>query len=184
MKGVMTIFLKMRHFQWIQTGNWVLLEETGREKQRFSISFLGNTSIRGVLQKVCFFDYFPDETKEKDMGKTADELMPVYNVIQELCKELMDGEEEEKSIRGYDQEQVLELIRELQEKEAEKKMIIGIFIMVIGIIFVIGAVWMTLAYGCHRLFMVATCWIYALVMFLIGLVRVITASKRKISLEK
>lgn len=140
---------------------------------------------------MCFFDYFPDETKEKDMGKTADELMTDYNVIQELCKELnisaaelMDGEEEEKSIRGYDQEQVLELIRELQEKEAEKKMIIGIFIMVIGIIFVIGAVWMTLAYGCHRLFMVATCWIYALVMFLIGLVRVITASKRKISLEK
>lgn len=117
--------------------------------------------------------------------------MPDYSIIQELCKELnvsvaelMDGEEEEKSIRCYDQDQVLELIRELQQKEAEKKMIVGIFIMVIGIIFIVASVWVTLVYKSDRLFMVAMCWIYALIMFLIGLVRVITASKRKISLVK
>ncbi len=54
--------------------------------------------------------------------------MPDYSIIQELCEtlsislsELMDGEDEaEDSVRVYDDEQILDLIRRTQELERQK----------------------------------------------------------------
>ena len=54
--------------------------------------------------------------------------MPDYGVVQSLCKELeitvaelMDGEEsEERSVRLYDDEQIMDLLRRTQELEKQK----------------------------------------------------------------
>ena len=67
--------------------------------------------------------------------------MPDYSVVKILCKELeitvaelMDGEDaEEKSVRAYDDEQIMELIRRTQELEKQKNLLYGILIMVMGI---------------------------------------------------
>lgn len=67
--------------------------------------------------------------------------MPDYNVIEDLCKELditiselMDGEEtEEKSVRTYDEEQILDLLRRTQELEKQKNLLYGILLIVMGI---------------------------------------------------
>ena len=52
--------------------------------------------------------------------------MPDYGIIKSLCEilgvtvsELMDGEEEKESIRVYDEEQILELLRRTQELERQ-----------------------------------------------------------------
>lgn len=67
--------------------------------------------------------------------------MPDYSVIQDLCEtlgitvsELMDGEEKEsESIRVYDEEQILDLLRRTQELEHQKNMLYGIILVVMGI---------------------------------------------------
>ena len=67
--------------------------------------------------------------------------MPDYSIIQELCEtlsislpELMDGEDEaEDSVRVYDDEQILDLIRRTQELERHKGILYGIILIVIGI---------------------------------------------------
>ncbi len=53
--------------------------------------------------------------------------MPDYSVVQDLCKklgitvaELMDGEEDGDSIRTYDEDQVIEMLRRIQELEKNK----------------------------------------------------------------
>ena len=54
--------------------------------------------------------------------------MPDYSIIQRLCDaihvtlpELMDGEDAaENSVRGYDDEQILDLLRRTQELERQK----------------------------------------------------------------
>ena len=54
--------------------------------------------------------------------------MPDYTVVKKLCEELkvtiselMDGEEnDEKSVRVYDEEQILDLLRRTQELEKQK----------------------------------------------------------------
>ena len=59
--------------------------------------------------------------------------MPDYAVIKNLCEELkvsvselMDGEEaDDKSIRVYDDEQILDLLRRTQELEKQKVMLAG-----------------------------------------------------------
>ena len=66
--------------------------------------------------------------------------MPDYSVIKNLCEvleitisELMDGEEEKESIRSYDEEQTLELLRRVQELERQKNTLYGMLLIVMGI---------------------------------------------------
>lgn len=67
--------------------------------------------------------------------------MPDYSVAKSLCEELeitvaelMDGEvSEEKSVRTYDEEQILDLLRRTQELEKQKYMLYGIVLIVMGI---------------------------------------------------
>lgn len=67
--------------------------------------------------------------------------MPDYAVIQNLCSELdislselMDAEENESnSIRPYDEEQILELIRRTQNLENQRTSLYGAILIVMGI---------------------------------------------------
>ena len=67
--------------------------------------------------------------------------MPDYSIINVLCDELgitiaelMDGEEaEEKSVRTFDEEQILDLLKRTQELEKQKNVLYGILLIVMGI---------------------------------------------------
>lgn len=67
--------------------------------------------------------------------------MPDYSVVKSLCEELeisvaelMDGETaEEKSVRTYDEEQIMDLLRRTQELEMQKNTLYGIVLIVMGI---------------------------------------------------
>ena len=67
--------------------------------------------------------------------------MPDYSIIQKLCEaihvtlpELMDGEDAaEDSVRVYDDEQILDLLRRMQELERQKNILYGIILIVLGI---------------------------------------------------
>lgn len=67
--------------------------------------------------------------------------MPDYGVVKSLCEELeitvaelMDGgEAEEKSVRAYDDEQIMDLLRRTQELEKQKNLLYGILLIVMGI---------------------------------------------------
>ena len=67
--------------------------------------------------------------------------MPDYSLIQKLCEaldvtlpELMDGEDAaENSVRVYDDEQILDLLRRTQELERQKDILYGLVLIVLGI---------------------------------------------------
>ena len=67
--------------------------------------------------------------------------MPDYGVVKSLCEELqitvaelLDGEEaEEKSVRLYDDEQIMDLLRRTQELEKQKSLLFGTLLIVMGI---------------------------------------------------
>ena len=67
--------------------------------------------------------------------------MPDYSIIQTLCDalhvtlpELMDGEDAaEDSVRIYDDEQILDLLRRTQELERQKGVLCGFVLIVLGI---------------------------------------------------
>ena len=67
--------------------------------------------------------------------------MPDYSVIKILCEELgitvaelMDGEDtEEKSVRIYDDEQIMDLLKRMQDLEKQKNLLYGILLIVMGI---------------------------------------------------
>ena len=67
--------------------------------------------------------------------------MPDYSIIQRLCEalhvtlpELMDGEDAaEDSVRVYDDEQILDLLRRTQELERQKGVLCGFVLIVLGI---------------------------------------------------
>ena len=67
--------------------------------------------------------------------------MPDYSVIKSLCEELgitvaelMDGEAlEEKSVRTYDDEQIMDLLKRTQELEKQKNLLYGVVLIVMGI---------------------------------------------------
>ena len=67
--------------------------------------------------------------------------MPDYSIIEQLCQELsvtlselMDGEDAaEDSVRVYDDEQILDLLRRTQELERQKNILYGIILIVLGI---------------------------------------------------
>ena len=74
---------------------------------------------------------------KRETGK----CMPDYSIVKSLCEELevtvaelMDGEiSEENSVRTYDDEQILDLLRRTQELEKQKNMLYGIMLIVMGI---------------------------------------------------
>ena len=67
--------------------------------------------------------------------------MPDYGIIEQLCKELsvtlselMDGEDAaEDSVRVYDDDQILDLLRRTQELERQKGILCGFVLIVLGI---------------------------------------------------
>ena len=67
--------------------------------------------------------------------------MPDYSVIQKLCEvlhitlaELMDGEDAaENSMRTYDNDQILDLLRRTQELERQRRMLSGSVLIALGI---------------------------------------------------
>ena len=67
--------------------------------------------------------------------------MPDYSVVKILCEELgvtaaelMDGEaSEEKSVRTYDEEQIMDLLKRTQDLEKQKNLLYGILLIVMGI---------------------------------------------------
>ena len=67
--------------------------------------------------------------------------MPDYSVVKTLCDELeitvaelMDGEKsEEKSVRTYDEEQIMDLLKKTQNLEKQKELLYGILFIVMGI---------------------------------------------------
>lgn len=69
--------------------------------------------------------------------------MPDYSIVQSLCEELdvtvaelMDGEAaEEKSVRTYDDEQILDLLKKTQDLEKQKNLLYGIILIVMGVAF-------------------------------------------------
>ena len=71
----------------------------------------------------------------------AGKCMPDYSIIQKLCDvihvslpELMDGEDAaEDSVRVYDDEQILDLLRRTQELERQKGVLCGFVLIVLGI---------------------------------------------------
>lgn len=70
--------------------------------------------------------------------------MPDYSIVESLCKELnttlaelINGEEDEKSIHTYDNEQIIDMIKEMQNLKNEKKMIIGYIFIVMGLVMLV-----------------------------------------------
>lgn len=67
--------------------------------------------------------------------------MPDYAIVKSLCAELgitiaelMDGEEAgEQSVRAYDEGQIMDLLRRIQELEKQKKLLYGSLLIVMGI---------------------------------------------------
>lgn len=67
--------------------------------------------------------------------------MPDYSVIRNLCEELeitvaelMDGESsEEKSVRTYDDKQIMDLLKRTQELEKQKNTMSGTLLIVMGV---------------------------------------------------
>ena len=66
--------------------------------------------------------------------------MPDYSVIEILCKELdvtvselLDGEENEKSIRVYDEKEIIGMIKDIQEQKKSKDSNSSFFLIIMGI---------------------------------------------------
>ncbi|MBE6751671.1 MAG: helix-turn-helix transcriptional regulator [Ruminococcaceae bacterium] len=66
--------------------------------------------------------------------------MPDYSVIEILCKELdvtvselLDGEENEKSIRLYDEKEIIGMIKDIQELKKSKDSNSSFFLIIMGI---------------------------------------------------
>lgn len=66
--------------------------------------------------------------------------MPDYSVIEILCKELdvtvselLDGEENEKSIRLYDEKEIIGMIKDIQELKKSKDSSSSFFLIIMGI---------------------------------------------------
>lgn len=67
--------------------------------------------------------------------------MPDYAIVKNLCEtleitvaELMDGENaDKKSVRTYDSDQIMDLLRRTQELEKQKNILYGIILVVMGI---------------------------------------------------
>ncbi len=70
--------------------------------------------------------------------------MPDYSTVEFLCKELnttlaelMNGDEDEKSIHTYDNEQIVAMIKEMNDLKTAKTMIIGLILIIMGSIMLV-----------------------------------------------
>lgn len=70
--------------------------------------------------------------------------LPDYSIVESLCRalditmaELFDGEEDEKSIHTYDNQQVLKMLEETQMLKKKKKLLMGIVLLLAGVAFLI-----------------------------------------------
>lgn len=70
--------------------------------------------------------------------------LPDYSIVESLCRalditmaELFDGEEDEKSIHTYDNQQVLKMLEETQMLKKKKKLLMGIVFFLAGVAFLI-----------------------------------------------
>ena len=70
--------------------------------------------------------------------------MPDYSVIELLCEELnitlaelMNGEEDEKSIHTYDNEQIVEMLKEIQDLKRSKSLFIGFVLIIMGVVMIV-----------------------------------------------
>ena len=70
--------------------------------------------------------------------------LPDYSIVESLCRaldvtmaELFDGEEDEKSIHTYDNQQILKMLKETQMLKKKKKLLIGIVLFLAGVVFLI-----------------------------------------------
>ena len=70
--------------------------------------------------------------------------MPDYSVIELLCEELnitlaelMNGEEDEKSIHTYDNEQIVEILKEIQDLKRSKSLFIGFVLIIMGVVMIV-----------------------------------------------
>ena len=72
-----------------------------------------------------------------ETGKCMPDYSVVKNLYEELgitVAELMDGEAtDEKSVRTYDDEQIMDLLRRTQELEKQKNILSGVLLIVMGI---------------------------------------------------
>ncbi len=66
--------------------------------------------------------------------------MPDYSIVEPLCKqlnitlaELMNGEEDEKSIHTYDNEQIVTMLKNMKKLKNTKLMLIGFVLIIMGI---------------------------------------------------
>ena len=67
--------------------------------------------------------------------------MPDYSVVKILCEELeitvaelLDGEAaEERSVRAYDDEQIMDLLKRTQDLDKQKNLLYGVLLIVMGI---------------------------------------------------
>ena len=93
-----------------------------------------NLTQEQLAEKLCV----SNKTVSKwETGK----CMPDYSVIKNLCDELeitlaelMDGGcSEEKSVRVYDDEQIVDLLKRTQELKKQKNLLYGIILIVMGI---------------------------------------------------
>lgn len=106
----------------IEIGNFIT-----RKRKEKNLTQAGLAEKLGVSNKTI---------SKWETGKS----MPDYAVIQNLCNELgisvaelMDAEENEpNSIRPYDEEQILELIRRTQNLENQRTSLYGIILIVMG----------------------------------------------------
>ena len=82
------------------------------------------------------------EVSNKTISKwETGKCLPDYGIVKSLCKELeitiaelMDGEEaEEKSVRAYDDAQIMDLLRRTQELEKQQNLLYGTLLIVMGI---------------------------------------------------
>ncbi|MGN0537758.1 MAG: helix-turn-helix domain-containing protein [Acutalibacteraceae bacterium] len=65
--------------------------------------------------------------------------MPDYSIVELLCKELnitlaelMNGEKDEKNMHTYDNEQIVGMIKEIQDLKKTKTMFIGFILIIMG----------------------------------------------------
>lgn len=70
--------------------------------------------------------------------------MPDYLIVELLCKELnitlaelMNGEEDEKSIHTYDNEQIVTMLKDMKKLKNTKMMLIGFVLIITGIVMLV-----------------------------------------------
>lgn len=70
--------------------------------------------------------------------------MPDYLIVELLCKELnitlaelMNGEEDEKSIHTYDNEQIVTMLKDMKKFKNTKMMLIGFVLIITGIVMLV-----------------------------------------------